>query len=104
MIKIDNKKKFISSNNLSSFKTWNDFLLNDIFSINFNANENPIRDKKTNKIILNQKSNNYKITVLKINGYLMKIKYTDYNKAESIEGWIKWRDENCIFIETLFLA
>ena len=79
-------------------------MLNDIFSINFNTNENPIRDKKTNKIILNQKSNNYKITVLKINGYLMKIKYTDYNKEESIEGWIKWRDENCIFIETLFLA
>ena len=104
MIKIDNKKKFISSNNLSSFKTWNDFLLNDIFSINFNTNENPIRDKKTNKIILNQKSNNYKITVLKINGYLMKIKYTDYNKEKSIEGWIKWRDENCLLIEIFHFA
>lgn len=100
LIDIEGKQKTVPKNDeLLSLVSLEDFFRNNIFSVNFNFEENPIRDSINGSPIINKKSNNYRLSVLDIKGFWMKVKYEEFNSGTSTEGWILWRDKSCAFIE-----
>jgi hypothetical protein len=97
-------KYILKDDKLVSLQKWDEHLLNSIFSIGFNVEENPIREVVKGRSILSKKSNNYRIFPIEIQGERMKVKYQDFNTEEITKGWIKWRNEKCLFIEIFYFA
>ena len=104
-ILMDNETKFVlRDDRLINLQSWEEHLLNNIFAIGFDVQENPIRDSVKGTPILSEKSNNYRVFPLEIEGDWMKVKHQDYNADKITEGWIKWRNEKCLFVEIFYFA
>ncbi len=102
---IEGETKYIlRDKELLHLQKWDEHVLNNIFSIGIDLEENPIREIIEGKPILSKTSNNYRIFPVKIKGNWMKVKYQDYNNERIIEGWVKWRNEKCIFVEIFYFA
>lgn len=79
------------------FHSWEQHILNDAFSVDFDFAQNPLREKPQEKSITKHGDKNQIYHPTKIEGDWLKLKDDD-NK----EGWIKWRDEKGILIINLF--
>ncbi|WP_298547099.1 hypothetical protein [uncultured Aquimarina sp.] len=102
---IDDETKYIlKDDRLVILQSWEEHLLNSIFSIGLDLEENPIRESIEGNPILSEKSNNYKISPVEIKGEWMKVKYQNFNTEKTTEGWIKWRNEKCLFVEIFYFA
>jgi hypothetical protein len=97
-------KYILKNDHLVSLQKWDEHLLNSIFSIGLDVEENPIRETIKGKPILSEKSNNHRIFPIEIKGEWMKVKHQDFNTEKTTEGWIKWRNEKCLFIEIFYFA
>ena len=90
-----------------NFKTvnWTEYLQKEIFSIDFNIQDNPIRKNKNGLPISNiQKGNNYLVKVIQLENDWIKIRYENLNTKQRTEGWIKWRENNCLLIDIFQIA
>ncbi|MEW7289323.1 hypothetical protein [Aquimarina sp. 2304DJ70-9] len=97
--------KYIRKNDhLVSLQKWDEHLLNSIFSIGVDVEDNPIRETIKGKPILSKKSNNHRISPIEIKGDWMKVKHQDFNTEKTTEGWIKWRNEKCLVVEIFYFA
>lgn len=104
-ILINDQIKYLPNDDrLINLQTWEEHLLKNVFSIGFDIQENPIRESVKGKPILLKKSNNYRIFPIEISEHWMKVKYQDFNNEEITVGWIKWRNEKCLFIEIFYFA
>lgn len=97
-------KYILKDDRLISIQSWEEHLLNSVFAIGFDVEENPIRESIKGKTILSKKSNNHRISPIEIKGEWMKVKHQDFNTEKTTEGWIKWRNEKCLFIEIFYFA
>lgn len=79
------------------FHTWEQHLLNDVFSVDFNITQNPLRENPQEKSASKPADKNQIYHPAKIEGDWLKVK-----DDEGKEGWIKWRDEKGILIVNLF--
>ena len=104
-ILFDDEIKFIKKeDDKIEFLSWEEHILKNVFSVGFDFSENPIRESINGKSLISKKSNNYRISVVQIEKEWMKVKYQNYNDESTTEGWIKWRDEECLFIELFYFA
>ncbi len=101
----NNQIKYIPINDsLVKFKTWNNHFKEDVFSIDFNFEENPIRNSINGESLKIKKSNNYRISPIEIKGSWIKVKYEDFNNDKVTNGWVEWKNEKCILIEIFYFA
>ncbi|WP_035097358.1 hypothetical protein, partial [Aquimarina megaterium] len=54
-------KYILKDDRLISIQSWEEHLLNSVFAIGFDVEENPIRESIKGKPILSKKSNNHRI-------------------------------------------
>lgn len=90
--------KLISANEKNLiFHTWEQHILNDVFSVDFNLTQNPLREKPQGKSVSKPGDKNHIYHPTKIEGDWLKVK-----DDEDKEGWIKWRDEKGCLMVNLF--
>jgi hypothetical protein len=79
------------------FHNWEQHLLKDVFSIDFNEKKNPVREEAKESSVQLSFSQEAIFHPAKIEGDWLKVKDDDGK-----EGWIKWRDEKGILLINLF--
>jgi hypothetical protein len=90
--------KLISTNEKNLvFHTWEQHILNDVFSVDFKLTQNPLREKPEVKSSSKPASKYQVYHPTKIEGDWLKVK-----DDEGKEGWIKWRDEKGVLLVNLF--
>lgn len=104
LVSVNNEKKMIKSISLDDsknlkFMSWDEFLLNKIYSIAFEGDY--IYKELNNSKIQIDKNKVTRISPVVINGHWMKVRIESKDNL-SINGWLKWRNDNCLLVELFY--
>ncbi|HPQ09152.1 MAG TPA: hypothetical protein PK995_07985 [Bacteroidia bacterium] len=92
--------KKINKNNYFTFRNWKEHILNDVSSIDFDVNKNPVMEKpeENSKRVENVDGEFY--FPVEIKGEWLKINWIKGKKE--YYGWIKWKNKNTLLIELYY--
>ena len=94
-------KEIDNDNKALKFQTLEEYFIKNIYSINFDNKNNPIRKSYNSGEIISL-SENKEFYPVEIKVHWMKIKWKSDQGWQ--EGWIEWRDDKCLLIDVFYYA
>lgn len=105
--KSNNKKYILKDPSRIKFKEWENYILDDVFSVDFDLNSNPIRIlpsiNSDTKFISPSMYGGYIFQPVTVKNEWLQIKW-ESDDGEFEEGWIKWRDQGELLIVPFYFA
>jgi hypothetical protein len=102
-------KKFVNKSDAAfKFETWEQHL-QQVFSVDFDRDKNPLRDAPAGKIITDALPAEVKFHLIGVRGDWLELRWniesnTNNTREKTETGWIKWKDDEMLLIELFYLS